>query len=194
MKTDELDFVFPLFTLYSFPLHDFLFKGLLFGEELNFFPLKLSVEFAVFLFFLFEFVHSFFGLELFLHAEIDRRLIEGLVGCKGHFVLVSNSHEEQAAFWAIDGDLADDFVEGLAEELLTDGTDSLLPGLAIVEFVVEGLLQAHDFVSGALLVRDVLHKELAFLADPVSRRNHVIEDICVEPGVPSGLGLGSSTF
>jgi hypothetical protein len=43
-------------------------------------------------------------------------------------------------------------------------------------------------------MRDILHEVLVMVCVPVAREDHVVEHICVDQEVPSGLGRASSCF
>lgn len=92
-------------------------------------------------------------------------------------MLVPNAHEQHSSFGRSDGDLPDDFVEGLAEELLADRTNAFRACLAVLEGLIQGLLESHHIGPFGLLVRDVLHKVLAVGCLPVSGQDHVVEDV-----------------
>jgi hypothetical protein len=64
------------------------------------------------------------GLQLLAHGESHRGLVQGLIGRDGHLNLITDSQQEKAALGLVEGNLADDLIEALGEELLTNGANA----------------------------------------------------------------------
>jgi len=47
-------------------------------------------------------------------------------------MLVSDPHQQKSSFGAVDGDLSDDLIEGLAEQFLAYGTNAFGFGLPVL--------------------------------------------------------------
>jgi hypothetical protein len=62
--------------------------------------------------------------------------------------LITDADEQQTAFCAVNGDLADEFVETLTVELLADGADAGLTGLPLLQSLVELLLEVEHVLLG----------------------------------------------
>jgi hypothetical protein len=90
-----------------------------------------------------------------------------------HTDLVAHTHEEESAFSALNGDLTDQLIEALGEELFTGRVNSGLAGLAGLKFLVELILEVHnvDLVSGSR--GDVTHPELTVLSVLTGRQDRV---------------------
>lgn len=63
--------------------------------------------------------------------------------------LVSHSHQKQAPFSAIDGNLPDELVETLGIELFSDGADASFSGLPLLESLIQFLLKIKDILLGS---------------------------------------------
>ena len=115
-------------------------------------------------------------LQLLSHGESNELLIESLVGSDSHFDFVSDSEQQESTLGLIEGDLTDDLVEALAEELLTNGADSGLSCLSLHQLLIKELSEASDINSGCLLVAHVLNVVLASL-NPLSGRKNSVQDV-----------------
>jgi hypothetical protein len=85
-------------------------------------------------------------------------------------VLVSDPHQQQSSFGAVDCDLPDDFVKNLAVELLPDGADSGPFGLPLAEHEVESIGELEDILARGRLMGDVLDVEFVVMVGPVLGR------------------------
>lgn len=89
-----------------------------------------------------------FRLQCLPHSISNRRFIKCLVGlncltkrAKYHSNLVSDSNQEESSFGAVNGNLSDQLIEALRVELLSNGTDSCLSGLSLLQSLVQLLLE-----------------------------------------------------
>lgn len=170
------DFIITLLLVNFLALDVSLFDGFDFRLELNYF---------VFLFCLLGlevsnlFLKSSFAvlsLQLLPHGEGHTALVQGLVGGDGHLDLVAHSEQQKSALGFTQGNLADDLVEALGEELLSDGADSALTGLALHEFLVEHFSEFGHINSGRAGMTDVLDVVFAVF-NPLSRGQDGVEDV-----------------
>ena len=83
-------------------------------------------------------------------------LVKGLIGSDGHLNLVTDSEEEKSTLWQIQSDLTNDLVEALGEELLTNGANATLSGLALHELLVEHFSESSHIDSRSWLVAHIL--------------------------------------
>jgi hypothetical protein len=97
-----------------------------------------------------------FSLQLLAHSKGHRALIKCLIGSDGHLDLISNSEEEEAALWLVQGHLSDDFVETLGEKLFTHGADAALTGLALHQLLIQHFSQSCNVYSSCFLMTDIL--------------------------------------
>lgn len=111
---------------------------------------------------------QFFSLGLLsLHGLADAvsnaGLVESLIRQDCHLYLVAHPYQQEAALGTINRSLANEFVEGLGVEVFSDGADAGLAGLALLQALVEFLLEGADVEPGRWNGRDVLEPELAIL-------------------------------
>lgn len=116
------------------------------------------------------------SLELLAHGEGDGTLVESLVGGDSHLDFISDSQEEDTTLGLSQGNLADDLVEALGEELFSDGADTALTGLALHQFLVESLSEAGYIDSGSLLMGNIFDEVLAVF-NPLSGRQDGINNL-----------------
>lgn len=105
-----------------------------------------------------------FCLQGFPHAVGNGALIQGLVGLNCHFNFISHPHEEEASLSAVDGYLADALVEGLTVKFFSDGANTSLSGLSLLQFLVELFLEDNNVESGGRDGRHVLDPKLPGIA------------------------------
>ena len=74
-------------------------------------------------------------------AEDQAAFVEGLVACKGHFEVVSDSHQQNASLRKIHTRLSDNLIEKLVMQLFSDGANTTFPCLLLIELQVEDLLK-----------------------------------------------------
>jgi len=121
-------------------------------------------------------LHLIFALlshESFAHAIGDRALIESLVGLDGHLDLITHTHEQETALSAVNGDLADELIEALGEELFAEGADACLASLRALKLLIELILQIdHIDLSGGL-GRNVTHPEASYFSEFSWRQDRV---------------------
>ena len=118
------------------------------------------------------------GHEGLAHAVSNGTLVERLIGLDGHLDFVTDTHQEEAALSAVDSDLADQLVEALAEELLTEGADARLAGHRALQRLVELVLQIDNVDLRGGLRRDVTHPEGALIGE-FSRRQDRVEVVLI---------------
>ena len=75
------------------------------------------------------------------HTVGDRRIVKALVRCQLLSELVAHSDEEEASLGAVDCDLSDHLVEALLIQRLSHGTDAAVPCLALLQPLIEQVLQ-----------------------------------------------------
>lgn len=103
-------------------------------------------------------------------------LVEGLIGGDGHLNLVADTEEENATLGLTESDLADDFIEALAEQFFADGANSALTGLTFHQFLIESLTETSNIDSGSLLMADVFDEVFAVL-NPLTRGKDGIDNL-----------------
>lgn len=87
-----------------------------------------------------------------------------MVGLDCHFDFITHTNEQEAPFSTVDSDLTNQFVEALSEELFTEGAETGLARLAVLNLVVELVLQVQHVNCGGRLWGDVTHKQIATLS------------------------------
>lgn len=108
---------------------------------------------------------------------VDGTFVEVLIGLGLVAILVPDADEEESALATVDGNLADDFVEALIEELLPDGAESDFPGLAMEESLLELLVELDDFYLGGGGGEDCLDPELSVVGAVLLGRQDLPEYI-----------------
>ena len=108
---------------------------------------------------------------------INGTFVKVLIGFGLIAILVPNSHKQQTALATVYGNLADDFVETLIEELLPDGAESDFPSLAMEESLLELLVELNDFYLGGGGGENCLNPELSVVSTVFLRRQDLPEYI-----------------
>ncbi len=152
----EFNLLFSLLHLNFPPFPVSLLDCLYLGLQFDHFILKFGLFSLQFVDFLFKVGFAVFSLQLFAHGEGNRTLIQCLIGSNGHLNLISNSEEEEAALWLVQGHLSNDFVETLGEKLFTHGADAALTGLALHQLLIQHFSQSCHIYSSCFLVTDIL--------------------------------------
>ena len=81
------------------------------------------------------------------HTISDGAFIKSLVGLNRHLYLVTDTYQQETTFGALNGDLADQLVEALSVEFLTDGAYAGLAGLACLQTLVQLILEVDNVHS-----------------------------------------------
>mmetsp|Transcript_39275 Transcript_39275/g.76843 ORF Transcript_39275/g.76843 Transcript_39275/m.76843 type:complete len:224 (-) Transcript_39275:18-689(-) len=110
------------------------------------------------------------------HAKRHTALVQGLVRRNRHSNLVSHAQEQQPPLRAVDRDLPDHLVEGLAVQLLADRADARLACLPLLELAVQILLQVDDVEARCGRAGYVLHPQLPVLG-PLARGEDGVQDV-----------------
>ena len=113
------------------------------------------------------------SLQLLPHREGNGGLIKRLVGADRHLDLVPNSEQQQAALGLGQGNLTDDFVEALREELFTHRADARLTSLPVHQLRVKVLSKASHIDAGGRRVRHVRDVVFAILNPLVGRQDSI---------------------
>jgi hypothetical protein len=108
-------------------------------------------------------------------GELAVALVEEAVVGLRHVEHISHPHEQPSSFRAIQGYLANDLVEDLRVELLADGTQSGVAGLAVLEPFLEEQTQGLGLLARTGLVGDGLDGEPGVGAGPLSEVDEVVE-------------------
>ena len=107
------------------------------------------------------------------HAIGYRALIESLVGLDGHLDLITHSHQQETTLSAVNGNLADELIEALREELFAERADACLASLRALKLLIEVILQVdHIDLSGGLW-RNVTHPEASTFSEFSWRQDRV---------------------
>ena len=109
-------FIFYLFLKDFLPLLEFLWP---------FFKRLLPLFQLFYLYF--QLRSALFRLELLPHRESNRTFVQSFVCFDGHIELILHPHEQDSSFWTVDCSLADNLVETLLVQLLSNRTD---PGIS----------------------------------------------------------------
>ena len=99
-----------------------------------------------------------------------------MVGGKCHFEVVPDSHQKNASFWEVDGGLADDLVEKLVMNFLSDGTYPTFSGLLFHQFRFKSAFKFLQFLSAGFPLADVEPVVSAISFEDIGLE-HFIEDI-----------------
>ena len=118
-------------------------------------------------------VLALLGHESLAHAVSNGALVELLVRIDRHLDLVSHSNQQKSTLSAVDGDLANQLVVALGEELLTEGAYTGLAGLGTLKLQIEVVLQIDHVNLGGGLRRDVTHPEAALGSEFSWRQDRV---------------------
>ena len=73
------------------------------------------------------------GAQSFAHTIGDWTLIEGLVSLNCHLDLVTNTHQQEATFGTVDGNLTDQLIKALGKKFLTEWADTRLTSTAFLD-------------------------------------------------------------
>ena len=85
------------------------------------------------------------------HAESNRTLIQCLICLDCHFDFIANTDQQEATFGTVDRDLANQLIETLGEELLTEWAETCLSRLAVLNLEVKLVLQVQHIDRGGWL-------------------------------------------
>ena len=77
----------------------------------------------------------------------------------GHLDLIPYSNEKESSFSAVDGDLSDQFIEALGEELFSVRANTGLTGLTSLDSGIKLVLEVDNVDLGGGLGRDVTHPQ-----------------------------------
>jgi hypothetical protein len=87
-------------------------------------------------------------LETLSHAIGNRGLVQSLISLYGHAYFIPDPDQQQPPLGAVDGDLPDELVEALGVQFLPKGADAGLPGLLVLQPLVQLLLQVQHVLGG----------------------------------------------
>ena len=82
-------------------------------------------------------------------------------------MFISDPHEKQPSLRAVHCHLANELVQHLRVQLLSNGTNPEFPGLSIFQHTVESSLQIDDIFPGSRLMGDVLNEQLVHAVLPI---------------------------
>lgn len=97
---------------------------------------------------LLNYVVSLLRLHLLPHSVAQRRLVDRFVSSQRHFVFVAHAHQQEAALRAVHSHLPDNLIEGLAVELLSNGTNAGFFGLPIGQYAIKVLDKLEHVLPG----------------------------------------------
>lgn len=103
-------------------------------------------------------------------------MVERLVRANRVSALISHSQKQQTTLWLCKRYLSNNLVEGLLEQVFTDGADALVTSLALEETGIERFAESGHIDTGSLFVRHVLNEVLLFL-EPFARRQDCVHDV-----------------
>jgi hypothetical protein len=178
---EEVDFFLARLHFLLFAQHDCLVASLLSGFQLGHLVLVLGALDEEFGLSFFELHHAVFGLELLLHREVDRGVVQGLVRLDRFSALVAHTQQQEAALRLSERYLSNNFVKSLLEKVFANGADTLIAGLSLQQSRVKGFSQAGNIHSGGLLMGHILN-EVFFVSQPLSGGQDSVHDI-------AGVGL-----
>ena len=89
-------------------------------------------------------------------------LVESLVGGDSHHDLVTNTEEEQSALGQVQSNLADDLIEALGEEFLTDRANATLSGLTLHKLLIKHFSKSSDIDSRGGLMTNILNPVFSY--------------------------------
>jgi len=107
------------------------------------------------------------------HTVGDGGLVERLVRQDRHFNFVAHAHQKEAALSAVDGHLPDNLVETLCVQVFPNRANARLTGLALLQLLVELLLEDAHVQSRRRDRANILEPELAVLFILVRGQNRV---------------------
>ena len=135
---------------------------------------------------------TLFRFQSFSNPECNAGFVQSLIGHQRHLELVPDPQHEEASLHTVDGGLSDELVEALGVELPPDLADPRLPGLSLLQLLVQLLLQVHHVQPGGGGRADRLPPQLALLL-PLPRRQDAVQDllclILTLPGACVGLSV-----
>ena len=111
------------------------------------------------------------------HAVADTAIVQALEGVELVAQLVADLDEEEAPLSTVDRDLADEFIEALLEEALSDRANANDSGLGHLKLLVQVLLQVQDLDLCGGRWRDITYPQFALVVRELFRRQDGVEEI-----------------